>query len=311
MARTLGQAGLHQAHKAKKDEFHTQLCDIERELVHYEHHFAGKVVLCNCDDIAVSNFARYFTANFARLGLKRLLCTCYSPTGHGSYGCFDGTTLVRIELTGSGDFRSPECQEILAQADIVVTNPPFSLFRPYLAQLIDYGKHFLCISNINAITYKDVFSLIARNQVWLGVNLGRGISGFIVPEHYPLYGLETKVNEQGQRIVATNNCMWLTNLDHAARHDFLPLTQRYMGHEDSYPRYDNCAAINVNRTKDIPRDYSGLMGVPITFLHKFNPAQFEVVRFRKGDDGKDLKIAGKPTYFRILIRPRSAQSQTA
>lgn len=311
MARTLGQVGLHQAQKAKKDEFYTQLCDIERELVHYEHHFAGKVVLCNCDDLAVSNFARYFITHFARLGLKRLLCTSYSPTGHGSYGCFDGATFVRTELTGSGDFRSPECQELLAQADIVVTNPPFSLFRPFLALLIDYGKLFLCICNINAITYKEVFSLIARNQVWLGVNLGRGISGFIVPSDYPLYGLETKVNELGQRIVATNNCMWLTNLDHAARHDFLPLTQRYMGHEDSYPRYDNCAAINVNRTKDIPRDYSGLMGVPITFLHKFNPAQFEVVRFRKGDDGKDLKIAGKPTYFRILIRPRSAPNQTA
>ena len=273
---------------------------------YYEHHFAGKVVLCNCDDIAVSNFAQYFRANFARLGLKRLICIGFNASGQGSYGSFDGTALKCRALNGDGDFRSAESQDILAQADIVVTNPPFSLFRPYLAQLMDFGKQFLCICNINAITYQEVFSLIARNQVWLGVNLGRGISGFIVPDHYPLYGLETKVNEQGQRIVATNNCMWLTNLDHAQRHDFLPLTQRYQGHEDCYPYYDNCTAINVNRTKDIPCDYSGLMGVPITFLHKFNPAQFEVVRFRKGDDNKDLKIAGKPTYFRILIKPRWA-----
>ncbi len=188
----------------------------------------------------------------------------------------------------------------------MVTNPPFSLFRAYLNQLMELHKKFLVIANINAITYKEVFALIARQQIWLGVNMGRGISGFIVPAHYELYGRETRVNEQGQRIVASNNCLWLTNLDHQQRHAWLPLKQRYYGHEELYPRYDNCDAINVNRTADIPCDYDGLMGVPITFLHKFNPEQFELVRFRKGDDGRDLKVAGKATYFRILIRHRAA-----
>ncbi len=300
-----GHANLGRAQQAKKDEFYTQRCDIERELVHYEHHFGGKVVLCNCDDWARSNFARYFADNFARLGLKRLICTGYHPTGPGSYAEFDGTKVEQHLLSGDGDFRSPECQAILERADIVVTNPPFSLFRPYLAQLSAASKKLLVIANINAITYKEVFSLIAQKQLWLGVNLGRGISGFIVPEHYALYGLEAKLNERGERIVATNNCLWLTNLDHEQRHAMLPLTKQYAGHEADYPCYDNCAAINVNKTKEIPCDYLGLMGVPITFLHKFNPAQFELIRFRKGDDGTDLKIAGKSTYFRILIRRTS------
>ncbi len=297
-----GHVNLGRAQKAKKDEFYTQRCDIERELVHYEYHFGGKVVLCNCDDWARSHFAHYFADNFARLGIKRLICTGYHQESRGSYAEFDGKKLETRQLSGDGDFRSAECQEILKRADIVVTNPPFSLFRPYLAQLSAAGKKLLVIANINAITYKEVFSLIAQKQLWLGVNLGRGISGFIVPEHYALYGLEAQLNERGERIVATNNCLWLTNLDHQQRHAVLPLTKHYAGHEAEYPYYDNCAAINVNKTKEIPCDYLGLMGVPITFLHKFNPEQFELIRFRKGDDGTDLKIAGKPTYFRILIR---------
>lgn len=301
MARKAGQATLHKAKVGKNDEFYTQRCDIERELVHYEQHFAGKVVLCNCDH-KESNFVRYFADNFARLGLKKLLCTCYVPGGHGAEHCFDGVTWQTRALAGDGDFRSDECQVILKSADIVVTNPPFSLFRPFLSQLSSYHKQFLVICNINAITYQDVFTLIERNKTWLGINMGRGISGFIVPEHYELYGQEAKINDLGQRIVATNNCMWLTNLDHTRRHDFLPLTEHYVGQEEKYPLYDNCSAINVSRTSDIPCDYEGLMGVPITFLHKFNPEQFALVRFRKGDDGKDLRIAGKPTYFRILIK---------
>lgn len=307
MTRKAGHSTLGKAKASKNDEFYTQLCDIERELQYYESHFQGKVVFCNCDDFSISNFARYFIANFARLGLKKLICSCYQPLGHGSFIEFSGEgELNNIEVkafNGDGDFRSSECIELLKQADIVVTNPPFSLFREFIAQLNHYNKSFLLISNINAITYKEIFNLIQQNKLWLGINLGRGISGFIVPPHYQLYGQETKINDQGERIVATNNCMWLTNLDNFQRHELLALTKLYKGYEDDYPKYDNCDAINVNRTKDIPADYFGLMGVPITFLHKFNPAQFEIVRFRKGDDNKDLTINGKPTYFRILIRP--------
>ena len=171
-------------------------------------------------------------------------------------------------------------------------------------QIVKYDKQFLIIGNVNAITYKEIFDLIQKNKVWLGVNLGRGISGFIVPEHYDLYGTEVSVNSEGQTIIATNNCLWLTNLELKQRNEELDLSKEYVGNENDYPKYDNCDGINVNKTQDIPRDYKGLMGVPITFLHKYNPDQFEIVKFRKGDDGKDLSINGKCPYFRILIKNR-------
>lgn len=167
-----------------------------------------------------------------------------------------------------------------------------------------HDKQFLVIGNVNAITYKEIFDLIQNDNAWLGVNLGRGISGFIVPEHYDLYGTEVRINEVGQRIIATNGCLWLTNLELNQRHEDIILIKEYIGNEDKYPKYDNCDGINVNRTQDIPKDYPGLMGVPITFLHKYNPDQFEIVKFRKGDDDKDLRINGKCPYFRILIRNR-------
>lgn len=210
-------------------------------------------------------------------------------------------------FNGDGDFRSLECIDLLKQSDIVVTNPPFSLFREYVHQLVTYNKHFLIIGNVNAITYKNIFSLIHENKAWLGVNLGRGISGFIVPENYPLYGTEVKIDEGNNRIVATNGCLWLTNLDNQIRHERIPLTCCYNGNEDLYPKYDNYDAININRTNQIPLDYKGVMGVPITFLHKFCPEQFEIVKFRKGDDEKDLRINGKSPYFRILIRKTSTE----
>jgi len=207
-------------------------------------------------------------------------------------------------LEGDGDFRSEECVELLKQSDIVVTNPPFSLFREYVAQLVKYEKNLLIIGNINAITYKEIFKLIKEDKAWLGVNLGRGISGFIVPEHYELYGTEAKIDEMGNRIVSPNNCLWLTNLDNSMRHKDIVLHKKYYGNESEYPEYDNYKGINVNRTKDIPLDYKGYMGVPITFLHKYNPEQFEIVKFRKGDDGKDLSINGKCPYFRIIIKSK-------
>lgn len=311
---------LQNARKSKSDEFYTQLSDITRELQYYQEHFKDKVVYCNCDDPRVSNFFRYFVENFHVLGLKKLIASCYRESEmdlfhtedfeSGFYCEYTGDEEIKnaekqveiIHFKGNGDFRSPECVELLKQSDIVVTNPPFSLFREYVAQLIKYDKKFLIIGNINAITYKEIFKLIQDDKVWLGVNLGRGISGFIVPDHYDLYGTEVSVDSLGNNIIATNNCLWLTNLELPQRHEFIELTNEYAGNEDKYPVYDNCEGINVNKTQDIPKDYEGLMGVPITFLHKYNPEQFEIVRFRKGDDGKDLSINGKCPYFRILIR---------
>lgn len=300
---------LQKAKKSKSDEFYTQISDIESELQHYSKHFKDKVVFCNCDDVRISNFYKYFSSNFYSLGLKKLIVASYKKkeNGNGFYFNYNGENNEpnddNIEyFEGNGDFRSPESIELLNQSDIVVTNPPFSLFRQYISQLIEFNKEFLIIANINSITYKEIFKLIKENKVWLGINLGRGISGFIVPEHYELYGSEVKIDSFGNRIVSPNNCLWLTNLDNFKRHKDINLTKTYLGNEDKYPQYDNYEGININRTEDIPLDYNGHMGVPITFLHKFNPDQFELIKFRKGNDGKDLRIDGVCPYFRIIIK---------
>ncbi len=313
---------LHIAKSSKKDEFYTQLSDIESELKHYKEHFKNKVVFCNCDDPRVSNFFHYFSYNFESLGLKKLVTTCYKNKEKDLFGIEKSENAVFLEYTGDknenkipdaeeigvkplkgdGDFRSKESIDLLKQADIVVTNPPFSLFREYVDQLVKYEKKFLIIGNINAITYKEIFKLIKENKAWLGINMGRGISGFIVPEHYELYGTETNIDCFGNRIISPNNCLWLTNLDTFKRHEDINLTKTYYGNEHEYPTFDNYDAINVNKTQDIPKDYKGVMGVPITFLHKYNPEQFELIKFRKGNDEKDLSINCKCPYFRILIR---------
>jgi hypothetical protein len=315
---------LHIAKSSKKDEFYTQLSDIESELKHYKEHFKNKVVFCNCDDPRVSNFFHYFSYNFENLGLKKLVTTCYKNQEKDLFGLEESENAVFLEYTGDkngnnipdaeeigvkplkgdGDFRSKESIDLLKQADIVVTNPPFSLFREYVDQLVKYEKKFLIIGNINAITYKEIFKLIKENKAWLGINMGRGISGFIVPDHYELYGTETNIDSFGNRIISPNNCLWLTNLDTFKRHEDINLTKTYYGNEIEYPKYDNYDAINVNKTQDIPMDYDGFMGVPITFLHKYNPEQFELIKFRKGNDEKDLSINGKCPYFRILIKNR-------
>lgn len=322
MARSATNTLLQKAKKSKSDEFYTLLPDIESELQHYTNHFQGKVVYCNCDDPRTSNFYRYFAENFHQLGLQRLIAACYrenrrdlfdeNADRNGFYYIYTGTDAENviptdgdlIHFNGDGDFRSQESVELLMEADIVVTNPPFSLFREYVAQLIRHEKKFLIIGNINAITYKEIFHLIKENKAWLGFNLGRGISGFLVPEHYELYGTEARIDEVGNRIISPNNCLWLTNMDNAKRNEEIVLTKRYAGNESAYQRYDNYDGINVDKTQDIPMDYTGYMGVPITFLHKFNPNQFEIIKFRKGDDDKDLSINGKCPYFRILIRNR-------
>ncbi len=322
MARNATNKLLQKAKKSKSDEFYTQLKDIESELQHYKAHFKDKVVFCNCDDPRISQFFNYFASNFHELSLKKLVTACYRKQARNLFnfnteedenGFFfeycgeekqynkpNSTEIVYFN--GDGDFRSSESIELLKQSDIVVTNPPFSLFREYVSQLVKYDKKFLIIGNINAITYKEIFKLIKENKAWLGINLGRGISGFIVPEHYELYGTEARIDSLGNRIVSPNNCLWLTNLDTFKRHEDIVLTKKYFGNEAEYPKYDNYDGINVDRTKNIPLDYKGAMGVPITFLHKFNPNQFEIIKFRKGDDEKDLSINGKCPYFRILIK---------
>ena len=327
MARNATNELLQKAKKSKSDEFYTQLSDIESELQHYRSHFENKVVYCNCDDPRISNFFKYFASNFKELGLKKLIAACFREQlrdlfntredENGFFYEYTGTDGEKekpsstdiVYFNGDGDFRSSESIELLKQSDIIVTNPPFSLFREYVAQLVKYDKKFLIIGNVNAITYKEIFKLIKENKAWLGINLGRGVSGFIVPEHYELYGTEARIDSLGNRMVSPNNCLWLTNLDTFKRHEDIALTKKYFGNEDEYPKYDNYDGINVNKTKDIPLDYKGVMGVPITFLHKFNPDQFEIIKFRKGNDEKDLTINGKCPYFRILIKNKRIQTE--
>lgn len=321
---------LERAKAAKRDEFYTQYKDIKRELELYYHFnpnvFRDKVILLPCDNPRRSNFNRYFLDNFSRFGIKRIICSCYNSKGKGQLFVYDGKDgtdqCLRIEdvqcreLKGDGDFRSQEVQELCNQADVIVTNPPFSLFREFFSWIMTSKKKFLVIGNVNCISYKEVYPFIMKDMVWLGHGIGRWISGFIVPEDYELYGSETHVDEEGNHIIASNGCLWLTNIDHGRRHKPLKLMTeaenvKSSRHRDvrsvGYQKYDNCDAIEVPHTDAIPSDYKGLMGVPITFLDKYCPEQFELVRFRKGDDGRDLTLNGKPPYFRILIRAREGR----
>lgn len=307
MARRATNRDLHTAKAAKNDEFYTQLADIERELKHYKEHFKGKVVLCNCDDPWVSNFFVYFSQNFEKLRLKKLITTCYKNRQPNIFSEHKSTRAVWLEYTGDkdgdrvpspeeigikqlerdGDFRSEECIELLKQADIVVTNPPFSLFREHVAQLMKYEKKFLIIGTWNAITYKEIFKLIKDDKIWLGINSNRNFSGFIVPKHYPLHGTEARVDENGNRIVSSNNTCWFTNLDITKRHEDLIPYKTFS--PDEYPTYDNYAAIEISKTKDIPSGYVGLMAVPITFLDKYNPNQFEILGIMDRENSSGLR----------------------
>ncbi len=283
-------ANLHKAKKAKKDEFYTQLSDIERELSHYKEHFRGKTVLCNCDDPRVSNFFHYFAYNFEHLGLKRLITTCYKSQDIDLFsmnsseqavyliyeGDVDGNRVPTADeigvhpLKGDGDFRSQECIELLKEADIVVTNPPFSLFREYVAQLIEYDKKFIIIGHQNAITYKEIFPLIRDNKLWLGYGFKGGAAHFISK-----YEDTATASNHKEGMIRVSGVVWFTNLDIKKRHENLILYKLYSPEE--YPKYDNYDAINVDKTSDIPCDYDGVIGVPITFLNKYNPEQFEIV----------------------------------
>ena len=274
------------AQKAKKDEFYTQYSDIAKELPYYKEQLANKIIYCSCDNPKYSNFYKFFKDNFVEYGIKSLIATYFNPDSYTYKTTFDGENEIVEPLGGHGDFRSPICVDILQQADIVITNPPFSKFREFLAWILEANKKFLIIGHINCITYKEVFPRIKANEIWLGNGMGRWISGFIVPPDYELYGTEAKINEEGQRIVATNSCLWLTNIDHGRRHQPLSLMTmgdniRYSKHkevrEQGYPKYDNYDAIEVPFTDAIPGDYDDIMGVPVTFLDKYNPEQFEII----------------------------------
>ena len=343
-----GNKSLRAADKAKQDVFYTQLSDIENELKHYKAHFKDKTVLCNCDDPRVSNFFHYFSYGFEHLGLKKLITTCYKSQNRDLFSKNDSERAIWLEyngdkngnripdpeeiginfFNGDGDFRSQECIELLKQADIVVTNPPFSLFREYVAQLIEYGKKFIIIGNKNAITYKEIFSLIKDNKLWIGYTPMSQDLLFEWPQIMQRDALETgKIGSKFRiiegKVFGRSPSIWFTNLEHKKRHEDLILYKSFNAEE--YPKFDYYDAINVDKTSEIPTDYFGIMGVPITFLDKYNPEQFEIVeglnRYTILDvDGKNewakknhihfTTINGSPKYFRILIR-RKQQSNLA
>ena len=352
----MAKADLAAARNAKKDEFYTQLDDIAKELKYYKQHFKGKVVLCNCDDPYESNFFKYFALNFNALGLKKLIATCYNGSpiagdelpllfeieenepkkiaykveitevadynNDGAVNLADVQYLIQNDknvltlLKGNGDFRSQECIELLKEADIVVTNPPFSLFREYVAQLMAYKKLFLIIGNMNAIAYKEIFPLIRDNKLWLGVSRhGTGSMWFRIPTDFP-EKTGQKV-ENGVRFQTIGSTAWFTNLDHSLRHEEIILYKKYS--EDEYPKYDNYDAINVDKVTEIPADYNKVMGVPITFLGSYNPDQFEILDinphfFTIVEQGlpkpRQLtlhNVGQKDPYARILIRNKKLQ----
>ena len=326
------------AARARKDEFYTQLTDIEKEMRYYRKHFKGKTVLCNCDDPFESNFFKYFVLNFNKLGLKRLIATCYtnSPiagkqlslfgvmedpepgiaykaivdrvydiTGDGGIDMLDVAELFRAgeneisELEGNGDFRSQECLELMDEADIVVTNPPFSLFREYVATLMEHEKKFIIIGNVNAITYKEIFPLLMNNEMWIGASIHSGDRAFFVPDDYPLEAAGCGIDEAtGRKFIRVKGVRWWTNLDIRQRHEEMVLVQRYT--PERYPKYDNYDAIDVSTTADIPCDYAGVMGVPVTFMDKFCPNQFSIIGIAKRGAGDPaLKTKEYPRQIQI------------
>ena len=342
MAKSLNK-NLHSARTAKTDEFYTQLVDVEKELKHYKDQFRGKVVYCNCDDPFESNFFKYFAANFNALGLKKLITTSYvkSPIVGGQLPLFEveglkpsGKEPFKIEikkvpdtdndgainlddveyllkhdkntatpLKGNGDFRSEECIKLLKEADIVVTNPPFSLFREYVAQLMDNKKKFLILGDQNAITYKETFGYIKDDKLWVGYDNG-GTKWFQVPMDYDIPTESRKKIVNGVKYFSMGRILWFTNLDTTKRHENIVLYKKYTPEE--FPKYDNYDVINVDKVSDIPMNYNGVMGVPITFVDKYNPKQFEILGVANSARWIGYKcltlIQGRKIYNRILIK---------
>jgi hypothetical protein len=323
MAKQSSNTNLHKAKNNKKDEFYTQLSDIENELRHYKEHFKDKVVYCNCDDPRVSNFFHYFSYNFEHLGLKKLIATCYKNQDADLFSNNESEQAVYLEYTGDkngnsipdaneigvkalqgdGDFRSQESIELLKQADIVVTNPPFSLFREYVAQLVEHDKKFIIVGHQNAIGYRDVFKLIKENKLWLGYGF-KGGAGHFVNTQYEDYA---SADDHKEGMIRVSGVHWFTNIDINKRHIDLILYKKYNSEE--YKKYENFDAINVDKTKDIPLDYSGYMGVPLTFMDKYNPDQFDVIGLGIANLGLEIGVEKyKPEHkkFRKEIQKRGA-----
>jgi len=326
MAKKQLNKNLHSAKTQKQDEFYTQIADIERELKHYKDHFNGKTIFCNCDDPRVSNFFRYFSLNFKKLGLKKLITTCYKNQDTNLFSVHDSESAVYLEYTGDqdpdkveeyikplvgdGDFRSEESIELLKQSDIVITNPPFSLFREYVAQLMDYEKKFIIVGSYNTITYREIFKLIKENRLWLGYGFSGGNAYFKTPHAKEFaHGVYDKDTD----LVKFRNVTWFTNLDIQKRHEKIILLKKYFGSEHEFSKYDNFDAINIDKIKDIPIDYQGAMGVPITFMDKYNPDQFEIIdaigRYSMIDGPTNetrgnylTKVNGIPKFARIVIK---------
>lgn len=289
---------LHKAKREANDEFYTQYEDIAKEIEYYKEHLKGKVVYCNCDIPYFSNFHKYFLDNFKELELKKLIVTGYVKNGNGKCSIYDGEKSTDYDLLGDGDFRGDECVDMLQKADVVITNPPFSLFREFIKVVADNRKDFIVVGSKNAIGYKELFPLIRSGDMFIGAT---NASNFITNHEY----LSTKNTfiKDGVKCAKFGNIGWFTSFN-VHKNDYLELTKEY--NESEYPKYDNFDAINVDKTKDIPKDYYGVVGVPITFLDKHNQNQFEIVGFRKGDDGKDLRIDGKDKFSRVLIKRKGA-----
>lgn len=337
MIRDTQHSNLRTAKRVKKDEFYTQLTDISKEMKYYKNHLKDKIVYCNCDDPRVSNFFHYFSYNFEKLGLKKLITTCYKNQSMDLFSKNNSEKAISleyegdknnnnlpdleeigiVELIGNGDFRTQESIELLKKSDLVITNPPFSLFREFVSQLDEYNKKFIIIGNVNAITYKETFRLIKKNKLWLGASIHSGDREFGVPDDYPLKAAGYRIDENGKKFIRVKGVRWFTNLDYKERHEDLILYKSYSPEE--YPTYDNYDAINVNKTKEIPLDFKGVMGVPITFLDKYNPDQFEIlglsasagydpeivgIPFKGNKDARPL-INGKNTYARIFIKNKT------
>ena len=304
---------LEKAKKQKNDEFYTRYEDIENEVMKYRRSFKGKVVYLPCDDPAnkQSEFWSFFVNNFDAFGLKKLIATHYDEDGKAYKIWIDGDTTgdgyiddsdaLQEDLIGNGDFRSPECTAILNECDIVCTNPPFSMFREFINWIFTAKKQFLIIGNNNAITYKEIFPLIKDNQMWVGYTANKTCV-FRVGEGYAFDDRITKQINDGNYYGKVPAITWFTNLPNTKRNEEMVLTASYYANPDAYPHYDNYDGINVDRLAQIPKDYEGEMGVPITIIDSYNPEQFEIIKFRKGDDGKDLRFNGKEPYTRILIR---------
>lgn len=332
MSKNISNNGLNVARASKKDEFYTQLPDIEKELKNYEKNFKDKIVFCNCDDPNESNFWRYFEMNFDKLSLKKLISTHY----HESQPTFKQEIFInkngekrfiKTDLKENGDFRSPESIEILKEADICVTNPPFSLFREFIALLIDSKKQFLVIGSINSATTKNIFPLIRDKKLWLGQSIRSGDMEFRVPDDYPLQASGSRIDAQGNKYIRVTGIRWFTNMDYPDRHNNINLHCTYNGNNEQYPTYENFNAIEVNKVKNIPMDYDGIMGVPITFLDKHNPDQFEIIMLANGNTRTNVPsnilkevgyrqhqedrggvgiINNKRVYARIMIRRRNS-----